>query len=260
MIKVLVIEDEIKARENFLGCLRTGGFDGIEAKDGYIGVKKAQEQLPDLVVCDILLPELNGYGVLKTLRQKPTTAVIPFILLTSHINRAELRQGMQLGADDYLPKTSTEEEFLRAIATQIEKRETLKKIYVAEFQKSSSTLQLQVESNSFFPNVCNTQVMNVFDYIEAHFQESIGLKDVAKALGYSPAYLTDLVKRHTGKAINRWIIERRIAAVQELLLDSDNSIEKIAEETGYCNPGHLFRQFRQYMGNTPNIWRKENRC
>lgn len=254
MIKILVIEDEIKTSKVFLECLETRGFEGIEAKNGHIGVQKAQEKLPDLVVCDILLPELDGYGVLKTLRQEPATAIIPFILLTSNINRAELRQVMQLGADDYLPKASTQEEFLAAIATQIEKRKNLKKLYNSEFQESSS--QRQDSSSPVLPLNSNPQIQKIFDYIEAHYQESIGLNDVANTFGYSSAYLTDWVKRQTGKTVKRWIIERRLTAVKALLLETDYPVNKIAEETGYLNPSHLHYQFRQYIGDSPNSWRK----
>ena len=257
MKKVLVIDDAIITRENFLECLEIGGFEGIEAKNGHIGVKKAQEQLPDLVVCDILLPELNGYGVLKSLRQKPTTAVIPFILLTSNLDKSELRQGMELGADDYLPKTSTEDEFLAAIATQIEKRETLKQFYTEQFTRSHS--QPETVTNSVLPSSNDPKIQEIFDYIEAHYQESIGLIDVANAMGYSKCYLTNLVKCQTGMSLHRWIIKRRLAAAEDLLKGTSYSLEKIAEEVGYFNPSHFFRQFRQYRQTTPKVWRKEHR-
>ncbi|WP_019503886.1 DNA-binding response regulator [Pleurocapsa sp. PCC 7319] len=257
MIKVLVIEDEIKARENFLGCLETGGFKGIEATDGYMGVQKAQEQLPELVVCDILLPELNGYGVLKTLRQEPTTAIIPFILLTSNINRAEFRQGMQLGADDYLSKASTEEEFLGAIAAQLRKREALKEFYTKKYKRSE--IKPETETNSILPSSQDPKIQEIFDYIEAHYQESISLIDVANAMGYSKCYLTNLVKRQTGTSLHCWIIKRRLAAAEALLKGTNYSLETIAEEVGYFNPSHFYRQFRQYRDTTPKVWRKIHR-
>jgi YesN/AraC family two-component response regulator len=257
MTKVLVIEDEAQTREIFLDCLETEGFNGIEAKNGRIGVQKAQSQSPDLVVCDILLPELNGYDVLETLRQDPMTATIPFIFLTGKVSKAELRMGMQLGADDYLTKPSTAEEFLAAIATQLEKRETLKQLYANQFQRSQSEIQTHTES--VLPSTPDPQLQEVFDYIEAHYQESISLADVATAIGYSSAYLTDLVKRQTGTTINRWIIKRRLAAAEMLLQETNHSIEHIAEQVGYLNPGHFFRQFRQYVGTTPKVWRKNRR-
>lgn len=255
MTKVLVIEDEMQTREIFIDCLEAEGFETIEANNGRVGVEKATEQSPDLVVCDILLPGLSGYRVLETLRQNPITATIPFVFLTGKAGRAELRQGMESGADDYLTKPSTAEEFLRAIATQLEKRKKLKQLYAAEFKESS----LESESDSVLPSTPNPQLQKVFNYIEAHYHESISLIDVATEMGYSSAYLTDFVKRHTGRTINRWIIKRRLAAAEALLKETNHSIEKIAEETGYLNPGHFFRQFRKYIGTTPKVWRKAHR-
>jgi YesN/AraC family two-component response regulator len=259
MTTVLVIEDERQTREIFLDCLVAEGFTTIEANSGRVGIEQAQNNCPDLVVCDILLPELNGYDVLKTLRQNPTTASIPFIFLTGKASKAELRQGMELGADDYLTKPSTVEEFLGAITTQLEKREILKQLYAREFQRSLDSFALETNYYSIFPSTSNPQLQKVFDYIEAYYHESISLIDVAEQLGYSSAYLTDLVKRHTGVTINRWIIKRRLAAAEALLQKSDRSIEQIAEEVGYLNPGHFFRQFRQYKRTTPKVWRKANR-
>ncbi|MCC5612214.1 response regulator [Nostoc sp. CHAB 5834] len=83
MTKVLVIEDQTETRDIFVDSLEAEGFEAIGAKNGLVGVQKALENLPDLVLCDIMMPELDGYGVLSTLRQDPTTAMIPFIFLTA---------------------------------------------------------------------------------------------------------------------------------------------------------------------------------
>jgi CheY-like chemotaxis protein len=116
MKKILVIEDEAQTRDIYLECLEAEGFNAIGAENGRIGLQRAQEQLPDLVICDIMMPELDGYSVLTTLRQNPITATIPVIFLTSKTTEAERRYGIELGADDYLNKPCTAEDLLRAIA------------------------------------------------------------------------------------------------------------------------------------------------
>jgi CheY-like chemotaxis protein len=116
MKKILVIEDEAQTRESFLECLEAEGFDAVGAENGRVGVQRAKEQLPDLVICDILMPELDGYGVLAQLRYNPVTAIIPFIFLTAKTTEAERRYGIELGADDYLTKPCTAESLLRMIA------------------------------------------------------------------------------------------------------------------------------------------------
>jgi two-component system, sensor histidine kinase and response regulator len=121
MSKILVIEDEFLIRENLLERLGSEGFDTVGAENGLDGVKLALADRPDLIICDVMMPELDGYGVLRTLRQNPNTAAIPFIFLTAKADKAALRQGMELGADDYLTKPFTKTELLGAIATRLEK-------------------------------------------------------------------------------------------------------------------------------------------
>src|SRR5690242_19524038 len=98
------------------------GYHPIGAENGSIGVGLAQSDLPDLIICDVMMPELNGYEVLNVLRQSATTSSIPFIFLTAKADRASLREGMELGADDYLTKPFTRAEVLNAITTRLEKR------------------------------------------------------------------------------------------------------------------------------------------
>jgi signal transduction histidine kinase len=122
MKKILVIEDDRSIRESILSLLQGSGFDAIAAENGKVGVQAARKHLPDLIVCDVVMPELDGYGALAALRQQPETATIPFIFLTSMSERDHFRQGMELGADDYLTKPCTSEELLKAIATRFQKQ------------------------------------------------------------------------------------------------------------------------------------------
>lgn len=122
MTKILVIEDEQSARENILELLEAEGFETLGAHNGRVGVTWAWEHKPDLIVCDIIMPEVDGYEVLKLLRQEPITATTPFIFLTAKANKADLRQGMELGADDYLTKPFTKNELFAAIAARLKKQ------------------------------------------------------------------------------------------------------------------------------------------
>ena len=261
MKKILVIEDEAQSRNIFLESLEAEGFDTIGAENGFVGVQMAQKQLPDLVICDIVMPELDGYGVLTTLRQNAVTAMIPFIFLTSLASKAEVRQGMDLGADDYLTKPSTVEELLGAIAARLEKQAALRQWCAVESQKQEQPVDetATTQPQSLFPTSPQLNLNEVFEFIEANYHLSIGLSEVAQAVGYSPAYLTDLVHRQTGQTVNRWIIERRMAQACSLLLETNLSIEQIAESAGYQNTGHFFRQFRQHKGTTPQTWKKAQR-
>jgi EAL domain-containing protein (putative c-di-GMP-specific phosphodiesterase class I)/FixJ family two-component response regulator len=127
MIKILVIEDEESVRENLLDLLEAEDFVTIAAANGRIGVDLALSEAPDLILCDMMMPEIDGYGVLTALRQDPSTATIPFIFLTAKSAKSDFRQGMDMGADDYLTKPFTRAELLSAIINRLERQATLKK-------------------------------------------------------------------------------------------------------------------------------------
>ena len=255
--KILVIEDDTTTRNMFIDALGAEGFNTIGAENGITGIRIAQEYSPDLVICDIMMPNLDGYGVLAALRQDPATAIIPFIFLTGSGMKTEVRKGMELGADDYLTKPSTVEELLRSITTQFNKQSLLQSWYASQGSPSQSTSpEPEVTESSFFPNV--TALQEVFDFIEANYQRGITLCDVAEAVGYSAAYLTHRVAKQTGDTVNSWIVKRRMVEARVMLQDTDHTIEQIATALGYQNACHFSRQFRQHHDIPPQAWRKKN--
>lgn len=259
MTKILLIEDDKINCTLLQECLESEGFHIISANDGFKGLQHARQYLPDLILCDIVMPELDGYNVLLQLRQDPTTAFIPFIFLTAKTTKSEYRRGMELGADDYLTKPLTAEEVIGAVCARLERKAMLERCYFARSQKVldlPSTQKVdEKELESIFPSV--SMFNEVFDFIEANYNREITLSDVAQAVGYSPAYLTHRLKRETGRTVNRWIIERRIVEACSLLRNTKWSIEQIATTVGYLNVSYFFRQFRQYKGMTPKAWREK---
>jgi diguanylate cyclase (GGDEF)-like protein len=143
MPKILVIEDDQAVRENLLELLESENFDVLGAENGILGVQLAREVIPDLILCDVMMPELDGHGVIQTLRGNPTTAMIPFIFLTARADKVDFRQGMELGADDYLTKPCTADELLRAVATRLQKQAaliTLTQTYVTALNEAEERL------------------------------------------------------------------------------------------------------------------------
>lgn len=250
---ILVIEDDSDSRNLFLAVLEARGFDGIAAENGAAGIQQAQKYLPDLIICDIMMPDMDGYDVLNVLRQDPLTAIIPFIFLAGSHEKGGLRKGMELGADDYITKPSTIEEILKAIAIRLEKQALLRYWYATKSHQLTESLA--VDSEAIFPSIPHLQ--EVFDYIEAHYHQGITLSNVAVAVGYSPAYLTSRVARETGDTVNAWIFKRRMAAARPLLRNTNKTIEQIATALGYQNACHFSRQFRQHHGLPPKAWRKQ---
>jgi len=121
MKKILLIEDDIVLRENTAELLELSGYKVETASNGRAGIEVAKKYLPNLIVCDIMMPELDGYGALESLSKNDSTKYIPFIFLSAKTERQDIRKGMDLGADDYITKPFNEEELISAIESRIAK-------------------------------------------------------------------------------------------------------------------------------------------
>jgi DNA-binding NarL/FixJ family response regulator len=121
MKKILVIEDEPYMRRNLTTILRLEKFLPLPAENGSIGLELAKKERPDLILCDVMMPELDGYGVIAALRANADTAAIPFIFLTAKGEKPDIRAGMNLGADDYLTKPVAKSDLLSAIRSRLER-------------------------------------------------------------------------------------------------------------------------------------------
>ncbi|MGB3402774.1 MAG: response regulator [Microcoleaceae cyanobacterium] len=142
--KILVIEDEEDIRENIEDILELSEYQVFAAANGKIGLKSAQSHSPDLILCDIMMPELDGYGVVKALREQPTTEKIPVIFLTAKVEHSDRRMGMELGADDYLTKPFLPEELLKAIEARL-KRQAMYQSQVQTEQQKTQDSQKEVQ-------------------------------------------------------------------------------------------------------------------
>ncbi|MFY0607027.1 MAG: response regulator [Cyclobacteriaceae bacterium] len=123
--KILVIEDQQDVRENIEELLDLSGYDVVTAPNGKEGVKKALSELPNLILCDIMMPEMDGYEVLYLIAKNPNVASTPFIFLTAKAEKTDFRKGMNMGADDYITKPFDHMELLNAIERRLAKYETL---------------------------------------------------------------------------------------------------------------------------------------
>lgn len=158
MTKILVIEDEESVRENILDLLEAEDFEAISAPNGKIGVDLALNESPDLILCDLMMPEIDGYGVLALLREKFNTSATPFIFLTARSAKDDFRQGMELGADDYVTKPFTRTELLTAISSRLQRQAAIItnpapqaniKAYPREMRIIESTLRKTIEQSKF---------------------------------------------------------------------------------------------------------------
>jgi CRP-like cAMP-binding protein/CheY-like chemotaxis protein len=143
MTRVLLIEDNTDIRENVLEILEISGYEAFAADNGKSGAELAIKELPDIILCDIMMPELDGYGVLELLSENEQTRGIPFIFLTAKAERPDIRKGMELGADDYLTKPFDDTDLLRAIESRLKKKE----VHQLFYGKSPEQLQEVISQN-----------------------------------------------------------------------------------------------------------------
>lgn len=152
MKKILVIEDTLEVRENLCEILELSGYEVHSAKNGKLGVEQAIAVIPDLILCDVMMPVLDGFGVLKILNKNPKINHIPLIFLTAKAEKSDMRKGMGLGAEDYITKPFDDVELLEAIEMRLKKAERINK----SFDQTESGLQLffsEAKANKAFEDI-----------------------------------------------------------------------------------------------------------
>jgi response regulator RpfG family c-di-GMP phosphodiesterase len=156
MYKVLVIDDSKSIRESLIDILTLEGYECLEADNGKTGMLLAQEYMPDLIICDIMMPEMDGLGVIEAVKANPLTSGIPFIFLTAMSQRKDQRKGMELGADDYITKPFTCEEILNAVKYRLQKSQG--------FQKKLNQLRESIARS--LPHEIRTPLVAIIGYSE----------------------------------------------------------------------------------------------
>jgi two-component system, sensor histidine kinase and response regulator len=160
MKKILVIDDEEWLREMIQLALRQNGFDVVEAPNGEKGIELSKKELPDLILCDVNMDKMDGYATLSALRSEPMTATIPFILMTGLADQAGMRHGMELGADDYLPKPFT----IDALYAAVDAR--LKKLTVVRQEAERKLADLRENISMMLPHELRTPLNGILAYGE----------------------------------------------------------------------------------------------
>ena len=186
MKKILVIEDEPEMRRNNTTLLRYYGYEPIAAENGRHGVESARREIPDLILCDVMMPELDGHGVLQALQTDALLARIPFIFLTAKGEKEDLRSGMNLGADDYLTKPVANADLVGAIETRLRRSEQqAKREFKPDFSSSEPLLKLgltprateallwlaQGKTNSDIASILGITESTVKKYVQEMFEK-----------------------------------------------------------------------------------------
>ncbi|WP_367870645.1 response regulator [Luteolibacter sp. Populi] len=196
MKTILIIEDEPEMRRNLATILRLEQYNTLTAENGRAGIEILKEQIPDIILCDVMMPELDGYGVLKEVRALPATEATPFIFLTAKGEKPDIRAGMNLGADDYLTKPVAKSDLLTAIKTRLERA---RQAAVPEFKPDFSSPKILEEGFGLTPRVAETLLW---------LSQGKTNGEIAIILGISEA----TVKKHVLEIFSKLEVETRTAA------------------------------------------------
>lgn len=216
-IRVLIIEDEKELLNDMADVLQMENFDVATAHDGANGIVAALSNHPDIILCDIMMPRLDGYQVLKALRAHEDTRLVPFIFMTAKTDRSDMRVGMQLGADDYITKPFAYDEMLNAIEAQMEKARAITNLQQQKFE------QIRDLVTRFLPHEFRTPLTTILGYSEMMLQDATSRDDHSDAARAS--YILE-----AGKKLHR-IVENYLlfTELQALNLDTASIAEQLLQ-------------------------------
>ena len=214
MKKILVIDDEEWLREMIHLALKQKGFEIIEAINGADGIEKARKELPDLILCDVNMEKVDGYLTLSSLRTEAPTASIPFILMTGLADNAGMRHGMELGADDYLPKPFTTDALYAAVDARLKKAQTVRD------EAERKLAHLRDNISLMLPHELRTPLNGILAYGEILAADATKLK---------PAEIAEMghVVHQSGKRLERLIENFLIYAQLELVAADPNNVNAL---------------------------------
>jgi two-component system, sensor histidine kinase and response regulator len=215
MTRVLVVEDDENIRDNIVAVLEAEGYTALSAENGLAGVASAQAHLPDLIICDIMMPGLDGFDVLDELHQDPVTATIPFIFSTALADKSDVRRGMERGADDYLTKPFTHAELLNAIEARLAKQAVLNR----KFQKKLDDLRSNIATS--LPHELRTPLTGILSG-SALLQEDASL---------SPDQAQELVQiiHASAQRLNRLVANYLLYAELEIELANPEAVPALQQ-------------------------------
>lgn len=244
---VLVIEDNAEVND-FLARKLRGDFRVQTAADGHSGFRLATELIPDLIVCDVMMPGLSGLEVVAQLRADWRTSHIPVVLLTARGAAEQQLEGVQAGADLYLTKPFNPTFLLESVRTLLDNRARQRAHFRRELSLDAATVAPASPDQQF--------LLNLTAVVEAHLTKTdLSVEDVAHALGISRMQLYRKVKAVLGTGVTDFIQSLRLTKARELLLDEQRTVADVAYELGFSSPSYFSTSFRARYQLSPSEFR-----
>ncbi|WP_051957606.1 ATP-binding protein [Altibacter lentus] len=241
---ILIVEDNPDLR-HYIATQMEDDFTIIMAKDGQEGFSKAEVEIPDLIISDVMMPKMNGYELCKKLKTDLKTSHIPVILLTAKAEQSDKLEGLETGADDYLTKPFDGRELKIRAENLIQQREILRHKFSGELKIRPS----QVTLSSMDERFMNQVITAIEDHMSNEFYT---VEDLASHVGFSRSQLNRKLKNLTGKSPNQLIREFRLTRAKELLEQRSASISEVAYQVGYTNLSYFSKSYKEAFGMLPS--------
>jgi len=238
--KILVVEDEVTIRETLVNILEMSCYKVAQAGDGREGLKKIQKSLPDLIISDVMMPDMDGFQLLKKVRENRQTELVPFIFLSAKVELESRLEGLSIGADDYICKPFDMEELSLKVKNILRSRRKLVNNTLSEPKK----LKVIPDSEKFLRSLKVILEDKISD-------KDLDLDYLSGKLSISRSTLQKKIKNITGQNISSYVREFRLRRAKQLIDANYGNISQIAEKTGFSSVSYFSLTFKNYFGHPP---------
>ena len=247
---ILIVEDNADMRKYIRKTLSVY-YQIIEAKNGKEGFQKATELLPDLIISDVMMPEMDGYKLCTLIKTNELTSHIPVILLTAKADRESKLIGLETHADDYLSKPFDMDELKLIVRNRIEERRKMRERFSREIKLEPKHISITSLDEKF--------ITNVLAQIESHMgDENFSIEELSIQAGYSTMHLYRKIKSLTGQTPSQFVRTIRLKRAAELLSRKSDNISQIAYQVGFSNVSYFNKCFKDQFEMTPGDFLKTN--
>lgn len=246
---LLIVEDNPDLR-HYLQQMFSPYYHIIQAKDGQEGLETSLQVVPDIIVSDLMMPRMDGFGLCQTLKSDQRTSHIPFILLTAKASLSDRLEGLGLGADDYLQKPFNKEELLVRVKNLLQQRAALRQ----KFSLMAPVLPIEPSSEPTVPQRLDTEFIHkVRGVVEAHLGESgFEVEDLCKELGMSRTNLHRKLKALTDSSATEFMRKLRLERAAQLLREGKHSVSEVAYQVGFESLSYFSKTFQEIYGISPS--------
>jgi DNA-binding response OmpR family regulator len=248
---ILIIEDNLDLR-TYISSRLAKEYQVLSAENGRVGLDLAMEHIPDLVISDLMMPEMDGIDVCRRIRESEKTSHIPMILLTAKADRESKLEGLETGADEYMIKPFDVEELRIRVKNLIEQRKRLREQFKRQFASTPGS-QVSLSSN-------DALLQKILSIIEQHLPDAdFTMASMARELNISRSHLFRKVSAVTGYTPNDLLRIMRMKKAAMLFDSGETNVSRVMYEVGYNNPSYFSRCFREVHGINPSRYIKRKR-